>query len=52
MTEHAAGDRHANILDPEVYVQGVPHAAPSSGCGRTHDPVSWWPGTTAQACGR
>ena len=35
------GDRHADILDPDVYVHGVPHAAFQR--LRDDDPVSWWP---------
>ncbi|MEZ5419155.1 MAG: cytochrome P450 [Vicinamibacterales bacterium] len=34
-------DRHADILDPEVYVRGVPHATFQR--LRDEDPVSWWP---------
>ena len=36
-----AGDAHADILDPDVYVHGVPHAAFQR--LRDEDPVSWWP---------
>ncbi len=36
-----AGDAHADILDPDVYVHGVPHAAFQR--LRDDDPVSWWP---------
>ncbi len=36
-----SGDAHANILDPDVYVHGVPHAAFER--LRDQDPVSWWP---------
>jgi cytochrome P450 len=36
-----SADPHANILDPDVYVDGVPHAAFQR--LRDHDPVSWWP---------
>jgi len=35
-----AGDPAADILDPDVYVQGVPHAAFQR--LRDQDPVSWW----------
>jgi cytochrome P450 len=34
-------DRHADILDPDVYVHGVPHATFQR--LRDDDPVSWWP---------
>jgi cytochrome P450 len=34
-------DRHADILDPDVYVRGVPHATFQR--LRDEDPVSWWP---------
>jgi hypothetical protein len=34
------GDTHANILDPDVYVQGVPHATFKR--LRDEDPISWW----------
>ena len=34
------GDRHADILDPDVYVGGVPHATFRR--LRDEDPVSWW----------
>jgi cytochrome P450 len=34
-------DRHADILDPGVYVRGVPHATFAR--LRDEDPVSWWP---------
>ena len=37
----AADDRHADILDPEVYVRGVPHATFTR--LRDEEPVSWWP---------
>ena len=37
----AADDRHADILDPDVYVRGVPHATFTR--LRDQDPVSWWP---------
>ncbi|MEZ5294330.1 MAG: cytochrome P450 [Vicinamibacterales bacterium] len=36
-----ADDTHANILDPDVYVGGVPHATFAR--LRDEDPVSWWP---------
>ena len=36
-----ADDAHADILDPDVYVGGVPHAAFQR--LRDEDPVSWWP---------
>lgn len=36
-----ADDAHADILDPDVYVHGVPHAAFQR--LRDTDPVSWWP---------
>ncbi|MGE0361275.1 MAG: cytochrome P450 [Vicinamibacterales bacterium] len=35
-----AGNRHADILDPDVYVHGVPHAAFQR--LRDEAPVSWW----------
>jgi cytochrome P450 len=35
-----AGDRHADILDPDVYVHGVPQATFQR--LRDEDPVSWW----------
>lgn len=35
-----AGHRHADILDPDVYVGGVPHATFQR--LRDEDPVSWW----------
>lgn len=34
-------DRHADILDPDVYVHGVPHATFER--LRDEDPVCWWP---------
>lgn len=34
-------DAHADILDPDLYVHGVPHAAFLR--LRDADPVSWWP---------
>lgn len=37
----AVDDAHANILDPDVYVHGVPHATFQR--LRDDDPVSWWP---------
>lgn len=37
----APDDRHADILDPDVYVRGVPHATFRR--LRDEDPVSWWP---------
>lgn len=36
-----ADDRHADILDPDVYVRGVPHATFAR--LRDEDPVCWWP---------
>jgi len=33
-------DRHANIIDPDVYVRGIPHATFRR--LRDEDPVSWW----------
>ncbi|MCE7982254.1 MAG: cytochrome P450 [Caldilinea sp. CFX5] len=36
-----ANARDANIVDPDVYVQGVPHATFKR--LRDEDPVSWWP---------
>ncbi len=36
-----ADDAHADILDPDVYVRGVPHAAFQR--LRDEAPVSWWP---------
>lgn len=36
-----ADDRHADILDPDVYVHGVPHATFQR--LRDDDPVCWWP---------
>jgi len=33
-------DRHANIIDPDVYVRGIPHATFQR--LRDEDPVSWW----------
>ena len=41
MKAQPGGDRHADILDPDVYVHGVPHAAFQR--LRNEDPVSWWP---------
>ena len=41
MTETAALSSHADILDPDVYVGGVPHATFAR--LRDDDPVSWWP---------
>lgn len=37
----SASDPFADIVDPDVYVQGVPHAAFQR--LRDEDPVSWWP---------
>jgi cytochrome P450 len=34
------GDAHANIVDPDLYVRGVPHATFKR--LRDEDPVSWW----------
>ncbi len=36
-----SADPRANILDPDVYVDGVPHAAFER--LRNDEPVSWWP---------
>lgn len=41
MANGVVDDRHADILDPEVYVAGVPHATFQR--LRDEDPVSWWP---------
>jgi cytochrome P450 len=41
MSDTPAANRHANILDPDVYVGGVPHATFAR--LRDEDPVSWWP---------
>lgn len=41
MPETTAATRHADILDPDVYVGGVPHATFAR--LRDEDPVSWWP---------
>ena len=35
-----ATERHADIVDPEIYVHGVPHATFQR--LRDEDPVSWW----------
>ena len=35
------GDDHADIVDPDTYVQGVPHMTFAR--LRRDDPVSWWP---------
>lgn len=41
MSPETDADRHANILDPDVYVGGVPQATFQR--LRDEDPVSWWP---------
>jgi cytochrome P450 len=41
MSASLDGDRYADILDPDVYVRGVPHATFAR--LRDDDPVSWWP---------
>jgi cytochrome P450 len=40
MTTPAPGPRDADITDPDVFVQGVPHATFER--LRAEDPVSWW----------
>ncbi|MGE0811868.1 MAG: cytochrome P450 [Vicinamibacterales bacterium] len=41
METNSRSNRDANILDPDVYVRGVPHATFAR--LRDEDPVSWWP---------
>ena len=40
MKQHLDNQTHADITDPDVYVQGVPHATFKR--LRDEDPVSWW----------